>query len=86
MIKKYQNHKLQTNLWHHEEEPHNNHETPGRQKRKATNSLFSIEMIAKLEWSQSNKQQSRTVIESHNGSNNQLRINNRTTSLEQTAA
>ena len=25
------NHKLQTNQWHHEEEPHSNHETQGRQ-------------------------------------------------------
>ena len=32
MIRKYQNHKLQTNPWHHEEEPHN-HETPGKQFR-----------------------------------------------------
>ena len=31
MIRKYYTHKLQTNLWHHKEEPHNNHETPGRQ-------------------------------------------------------
>ena len=27
MIRKYQNHKLQTNPLHSEEEPHNNHET-----------------------------------------------------------
>ena len=26
-------HKLQTNPWHREEEPHNNHETPGRQTK-----------------------------------------------------
>ena len=31
MIRKYHNHKLQTKPWHREEEPHNNHETPGRQ-------------------------------------------------------
>ena len=30
MITKYHNHKLQTNLWQREVEPHNNHETPGR--------------------------------------------------------
>ena len=59
MIKKYHNHKLQTNLWHREEEPQNNHETPGRQTKqsKATSSLFPIEIIAKLEWTQSNAQQ-----------------------------
>ena len=34
MIRKYHNHKLQTNPWHREEEPHNNHETPGRQQSK----------------------------------------------------
>ena len=31
MIRKYHNHKLQTNPWNREEEPHNNHETQGRQ-------------------------------------------------------
>ena len=31
MIRKYYNHTLQTNPWHREEEPHNNHEVPGRQ-------------------------------------------------------
>ena len=25
MVRKYHNHRLQTNPWHHEEEPHNNH-------------------------------------------------------------
>ena len=31
MIRKYHNHKLQTNTWQRQEEPHNNQETPGRQ-------------------------------------------------------
>ena len=31
MIRKYHNHKPQTTPWHHEEEPPNHHETPGRQ-------------------------------------------------------
>ena len=31
MIRKYHNHKLQTNPWHREEEPLNHHATPGRQ-------------------------------------------------------
>ena len=45
--------------------------------------LFPIEIIAKLEWTQSNAQQNRTITESHNGSNNQQRnTNNRTTALE----
>ena len=35
MIRKYHNHKLQTIPWHCEEEPHNNHETPGRQTKQS---------------------------------------------------
>ena len=35
MIRKYHNHKLQTNPWHPEEETHNNHETPGRQTKQS---------------------------------------------------
>ena len=57
MIRKYHNHKLQINLWHHEEESHSNHETPGRQLSKATRSVFPIKMISKLEWTQSNAEQ-----------------------------
>ena len=30
-IRKYHNHNPQTTLWHREEEPLNQHETPGRQ-------------------------------------------------------
>ena len=33
MIRKYRNHKLQTNPCHREKEPHSNHETPGRQTK-----------------------------------------------------
>ena len=33
MIRKYHNHKPQTNPWHHEEESHNHRETPGRQTK-----------------------------------------------------
>ena len=58
MNRKYYNHKLQTNPWHSEEEPHNNHKTPGRQS-KATSSLFPIKMIAKLELTQSNAQKNK---------------------------
>ena len=57
MIMKYHTHKLQTNPWHREDEPNRNHETPRRQSRKATSSLFPFKMIAKLEWTQSNTQQ-----------------------------
>ena len=58
MIRKYHNHKLQTNPWHREEESHYNHETTGRQtKQRNQLFLFPIEMISKLEWTQSNAQQ-----------------------------
>ena len=57
MIRKNHNHKLQKNSWYHKEEPHNNHETPGRQTKQETRSLFPIEMISKLEWTYSNAQQ-----------------------------
>ena len=39
MIRKYHYHKLQTNLWHRKEEPHNNHRTSGRQTKQC-NQLF----------------------------------------------
>ena len=92
MIKKYHNHKLQTNPWHREEEPRNNNETPGRQEdklNKVTSSFFPIKMITKLEWTQSKAQQNIELLQNPtvNGSNNQQRINNnRTTALERTAA
>ena len=35
MTRKYYNHKLQTNQWLREEEPHNKHETPGRQTKQS---------------------------------------------------
>ena len=41
MIRKYHNHKLHTTPWHHEEEPLNHHETPGRQI-KQSNQLSQI--------------------------------------------
>ena len=41
MIKKNQYHKLQTNLWHREEEPHKNHGTPGRQTKAKQPALSS---------------------------------------------
>ena len=35
MIREHHTHKLQTTPWHREEEPHNNHETPGRQTKQS---------------------------------------------------
>ena len=58
MIRKYHNHTLQTNPWHREEEPHKSHEPPERQII-ATNSLFLIKVIAKLELTQDKAQQNR---------------------------
>ena len=40
MIRKYHNHKLQTNPWHREEESHNNHETPARQTKQSNQLSF----------------------------------------------
>ena len=51
MIRKYHNHKLQTNPSLREEEPRNNHETTGSQTNQSNQlSLFPIKMITKLEW------------------------------------
>ena len=75
MVRKYHNHKLQTNLWHRGEEPHNNNKTPGRQKSKVTSSRFPIKMIAKLEWTQSNAKQNIEQLQNpQNGSINQQRM------------
>ena len=58
MIRKYHTHKLQTNQWHREEEPHNNHETPGRQTKQINRlSHCLIKMPVKLEWTQRNADQ-----------------------------
>ena len=72
MIRKYHNHKLQINPSHHEEEPHNNHNTPGLQTKQSNQpplSLFPIKVISKLEWTLSNAQQN--IEQSQDGSNNQ---------------
>ena len=42
MIRKNHNHKLKTNLWHREEEPHNNHETPGLDPGLKSKILFDM--------------------------------------------
>ena len=72
MIRKYNIHKLQTRGIVRKR--HNNHETPGRQKSKAT-----IKMIAKLEWTQSNAQQS---IEQLQNPTMGVTINNESTTTE----
>ena len=49
MIRKYHNHSLQTNQWHHEENTQNtnSHKTPGRQVKQQA--LIPIKMIVKIE-------------------------------------
>ena len=44
MIRKCHHHKPQTNPWHgyREEEPHNHHETPGRQTQQSNQLSFSL--------------------------------------------
>ena len=88
MIRKYHNHKLQTNPWHREEEPHNNHETPGRQTKQSNKLSLPHQDDCKTRRNiEKHTTKHRTITESHNGSNNkQLVNNNRTTALEQTAA
>ena len=88
MARKYRNHKPQTDPWHREEEPHNHHETQGRQT-KHSNKLFlphqddwKTRMDMKLR-----KTIHRAITDSQSGSNNKQKVNNnRTTALERTAA
>ena len=56
MIRKCHNHKLQTNPWHREE-PHNTHETPGRQTKQSNQLFLPHQDDCKLEWTKSNLQQ-----------------------------
>ena len=58
MIRKYHNHKLQTNTWHLFSKSHTTITRHQEDKQsKATSSLFPIEMIAKIEWTQSDAMQ-----------------------------
>ena len=57
MIRKYHNHKLQTNPWHRKEEPLTITRHQEDKLSKAISSLFLIKMIAILEWTYSNVQQ-----------------------------
>ena len=68
--------KSHTSIKGHQEDKQNN----------ATSSLFPIEMIAKLEWTQRNTTtKHRLITESHNGSINQQQTNTNRT-LERTSA
>ena len=78
VIMNRKDHNLQTTPWHRKEEPHSNHETPGKQS-KATSSLLPIETIAKLEWTKSNAHQS---IEQLQNPKMGVTINNESTTTE----
>ena len=83
MIRKDHNHKLQTTLWHRKEEPLNRHETPGRQIKQSNH---QDDCNTRTDTKQRTTKH-RTITDSHNGSNNQQKVNNnRTTALERTAA
>ena len=70
MIRKYYNHKLQTNPWHREEEPHSNHETPGRQTKQSNQLYLPHQDDCKTRNGRKNRTtKHRTITESHNGSN-----------------
>ena len=91
MIRKYHNHKLQTNPWQREEEPHNNHETPGRQTKQSNQLSLPHQDDCKtrrdIKKRTTKHRKHRTITESYNGSNYKHQVNNnRTTALERTAA
>ena len=79
MIRKCHNHKLQINSWHREEEPHNNHETPGGPSKQSNQLSFPIKMIAKLEGTSSNVQHN---IEQLQTPTMGVTINNKSTTTE----
>ena len=88
MIRKYHNHKLQTYPCHREEEPHNHHETPGRQTKQSNQVSLPHQDDCKTRRDIKKRTSKHTTItESHNASNNKQQVNNnRTTTLERTAA
>ena len=88
MIRKYHNQKLQTNQWHREEEPLNNHETPGRQTKQSNQLILPHQNDCKTGMDiKLRKTKHRTITDSHNGSNNKQQVNNnRITALEWTTA
>ena len=88
MIRKYHNHKPQTTLWHREEEPLNHHDSPGRQIKQSNQ--LSLPHQDDCNTRTDTKQRTTkhiTITDSHNGCNNEQKVNNnRTTALERTAA
>ena len=83
---------MQTNPWHREEDPHNNHEPPGRQTKQSNQLSLAHQDDCKTrrdikQRTKNIEQLQLTITDSRNGSNNKLQVNNnRTTALERTAA
>ena len=90
MIRKYHNHKPQTKRWHHEEEPHNHHETPGRQTKQSNHLSLPHQDDCKTRMDIRERTTKHiTITDSHNGSNNKQKVNNntnRTIALKRTTA
>ena len=76
MIRKYHNHKLQTTLWHREEEPLNHHETPGRQIKQSNQLSLPHQDDFNT---RTDTSKHRAITDSHKGSNNKQKVNNNRT-------
>ena len=63
IIRKYHNHKTQKDTWHREEEQHNHLGTSGRQTKQSNRLSLPHQDDCKLEWIQSNAQQSIKLLQ-----------------------
>ena len=59
MIRKYHDHKLQTNSWYRDEESQSNHETPGRQTKQSNQLSLPHQDDCKTRMDINNAQQNR---------------------------
>ena len=74
MIRKYHNHKLQINPSQREEEPHNNHEMPGRQTKQSNQLSLPHQDDGKTKmYIKLHTTKHRAITDSPNGSNNKQR-------------
>ena len=83
MIRKYHNHKTQTTPWHHEEEPLNRQETPGRQIKQSNQLSRPNQDDCKTRMGISNVKQN---IEQLQIPTMGVTINKKSTTTERTAA
>ena len=79
MIRKYHNHKQQKNPWHHEEEPHNQNETTGRQTKQSNQLSLPHQDDCKNRMN-SNVQQNIEQLQTHTMG---VTINKKSTTTEQ---